>query len=615
MSFADFHFLRPWWLLLLPVGILVVWQLWRALHQGEAWRFVCDPELLPHLLVGGKDKRHALPYVLLAIAWIVAVTALAGPTWERLDRPVFRSLNTQVIVLDLSRSMDAADIKPSRLTHAKFKIADILARSSDGQVALIAFAGDAFLVSPVTQDVNTVSNMLGALRTDVMPVQGSRTSRGLEMAGELLKRVGASNAQVLLIADGADDELAEHSAKSLQASGHTVSVLGVGSDDGAPIPVAGGGFLKDNDGNIVVSRADFAALRRLAAAGGGHFAKAGSNEIDLSQILAPPTTPSFQEVQDEHRTSENWRDEGPWLVLLLLPIAALAFRRGWLLSLLVLVTFIPQPSYAFSWDELWLRSDQRAARSLARGDPEHAARVTANPHWRGSALYRTQSYGAAAESFAQQDDATAHYNRGNALAKAGDLEQALNAYDRVLEIDPNMDDAIHNRDVVERALQLRQQGRSGQSRQQSQDESGNESRSQGNRSTPSSSQDIKPSSSQNPQAAPQPQQQSSQLTDAPSDNQDQDNAASSQIDDDVTEASSDKTGDLSKESPTDESHSQEQSKEQMPAQADEGATKEERQAMEQWLRRIPDDPGGLLRRKFLRQYQQRAHATQGRQEW
>lgn len=605
MHFTDFHFLRPWWLLLLPLGIVAAWLLWRELRQGDAWRVVCDPELLPHLLVGPRGTHSALPFILLAVIWVLAVTALAGPSWNRLNQPFFRSLDTRVIVLDLSRSMDAPDVKPSRLERAKFKVADILERTEDGQVALVVFAGDAFIVSPVTQDVNTVANLLATLQTNMMPAQGSRADSGLRMAEQLLKQAGAAGGEILLVGDGVEGGTAELTAGRISDNGYRVSVIGVGSEDGAPIPLTDGGFLKDASGSIVVARTDFTTLQRVAERGGGRFARMRDDDEDLDIVMAAPLTPGeYEAVEDTYQAKQSWRDEGPWLVLLLLPLAALGFRRGWLLSITAVIALAPDASYALSWDDLWLRTEQQAARSLQNGDPARAAAVTADPAWRGSAYYRAQDYGAAADTFAKADDTTAHYNRGNSLAKHGDLEAALKAYDKALETDPGMDDAIHNREVVERALQSRQQGKHGQSTQRSQDHSGSADQDQSGQSPRPSNQDRAERSSQTPQQDPTPDP--SQLTDSVAD-QGTGLESSERGEATVETAQSDDTN----QDPQDAG-----SEAETLTQADSVSGSERQQAFEQWLRRIPDDPGGLLRRKFQRQYRRRGgEAKQTTQSW
>ena len=199
----ELHFLRPAWLLaLLPLGWLA-WQSWHQKLASPGWRAVCDAHLLPHLLVGEARQARRWPAGLIGAAGLLAVIALAGPTWKQLPQPVFRSQNAMVIVLDLSRSMNATDVKPSRLIRARLKLRDLLARHREGQTALVVYAGDAFTVSPVTDDTATIDALVPVLRTSLMPAPGSNTESALRRARDLLAQAGAVRGEIILITDGA----------------------------------------------------------------------------------------------------------------------------------------------------------------------------------------------------------------------------------------------------------------------------------------------------------------------------------------------------------------------------------------------------------------------------
>jgi len=570
----DFHFLRPLWLLGLPLGPLLAWSLWRRLQVGVQWREVCDPHLLPHLLVAPAAARRKWPYWIVTAATTLTLLALAGPAWERLEQPVYRTLNARAVVLDLSRSMDAADYLPSRLTRARFKVVDILRRSRDRPVGLAVFAADGFIITPLTEDANTIISLLPAVDTDIMPAQGSRADLGLKAAARMLERGGARRGEVILITDGVKGQRAESEAAKLRAAGFRVSVLAAGTPEGAPIPVPSGGFFKSLGGGIVVAMTDYDALRAIARAGGGRFATLGNDDSDIDYLLSDTVAlPLSLDMQAVERTSEIWRDRGPWLLLLVLPLAALAFRRGWLALIPLTVFVMPAPARAVTWDDLWARSEQQAARALERGDPASAAGVARDPLWKGGALYRNGQYEEAANAFAHSDETTAHYNRGNALARAGLLREALSAYDAALGAQPQHADALHNRALVARLMEeLRQL-----SRQQPRDqESGPQSKSGGDarEDGPTADQDAR---------------------DALDQSQDADGSRD--------EAGRDPT----------EATASAQASQPLDTQP---LTAEEQQAMAQWLRRIPDDPGGLLRRKFQLEYsKRRPERPQGTDAW
>jgi Ca-activated chloride channel family protein len=568
----DFHFLRPLWLLALPLGPLLAWSLWRRLHEGVQWREVCDPHLLPHLLVAPSAARRKWPYWILVVATTLALLALAGPAWERLEQPVYRTLNARAVVLDLSRSMDATDYQPSRLMRARFKVVDILRRSRDRPVGLAVFAADGFIITPLTQDANTLISLLPAVDTDIMPAQGSRADLGLQAAARMLERGDARRGEVILITDGVKGQRAESRAAKLRTAGFRVSVLAAGTPEGAPIPVQGGGFFKQLDGGIVVAMTDYDALRAIARAGGGRFASLSNDDSDIDYLLPDEVPqPLRLDMQAVERTSEVWRDRGPWLLLLLLPLAALAFRRGWLALIPLTIAVMPAPARAVTWDDLWTRSDQQAARALELGDPARAASVARDPLWKGGALYRDEQYEEAADTFAESDETTAHYNRGNALARAGRLRQALSAYDTVLGANPRHPDALYNRALVARLIeQLRQQSR---------------------------------------------QQQGGASSEGQSGDTDQENGSAADQDArDAIDQSQD-AGNRRDDAGRDETQAAARVQALQPLD-DPPLTAEEQQAMAQWLRRIPDDPGGLLRRKFQLEYsKRRAERSQGTEAW
>jgi Ca-activated chloride channel family protein len=190
---AEFHFLRPLWLVLLPIGAWLIWQLLRGRAESGGWRSVVDPKLRPHVLADPQvlgDSRLALGVALAA--WILGIVALAGPTWERLPVPAFRSQEALVVALDLSRSMNAGDVEPSRLARAKLKLLDLLERRAAGQTALVVFSTHAFTVTPLTTDTRTISSLVSAVDTDIMPTQGGSIAAGLERAETLLRQTGLS---------------------------------------------------------------------------------------------------------------------------------------------------------------------------------------------------------------------------------------------------------------------------------------------------------------------------------------------------------------------------------------------------------------------------------------
>ncbi|HZW58923.1 MAG TPA: VWA domain-containing protein, partial [Woeseiaceae bacterium] len=325
---AEFHFLRPAWLWALPLAALAVLALARRRLAPGSWQGVVDAALAPYVLATKPGGGGAYRWWLLLLGGVLAIVALAGPSWQRIEQPVYRSEQALVVALDLSRSMDAQDLSPSRVTRARLKILDILERRGSGQTALLVYSANAFTVTPLTTDADTVAALVNSLSTDIMPSRGSYPVAAIEKGRQLLEQAGVSYGEVLLITDGGTSPAAERAAEELRDAGYTLSVLGVGTPQGAPIPRAGGGFVTDRAGNMAVPRLEAAGLTQLAAAGGGRYTTLTADDSDVDRLLAGEVGDAAARGDESHST-DQWREEGPWLLLLLVPLAALAFRRGW----------------------------------------------------------------------------------------------------------------------------------------------------------------------------------------------------------------------------------------------------------------------------------------------
>lgn len=590
MNLAEFHFIRPYWLLaFIPQLIILGLMLRNKLSQGN-WSAVCDAALLPYLLQDKPVNQSRGMLTAGAVAATLAIIALAGPTWERLPSPVFRNDSALVIALDLSRSMDAADIKPSRLIMARYKIADILKQRKDGQTALLVYAGDAFTVTPLTDDTDTIDSQLSALNTDIMPSQGSNAALALEKAVELFKQAGLQKGQILLVTDGVDPDKTLDAVKSLDK--YQLSILGVGTDDGAPVAVPEGGFLKDGQGNIVVPKLNSGELVKLAQAGNGIYQTITANDTDIQTVLANINRSVEQQgEQNDNLLLDQWADKGPWLLLLVLPLAALTFRKGLLCFALLLILPLPKNSYALGWQDLWQTKDQQARQAYKQQDYAKAAEQFENPDWKAAAQYKAGEYDKALESLKDSKSASSAYNQGNALAKAGQLEEAIKAYEKALAVNPNDSDAKHNKEVVEKALEKQNQQKD--DKQQSKDDS------QQNKDDKQSEKSDEQKSDQNnneqkPEQKPEQKQSDQQQSD---ENQQKDKAEEKKPEDAEKPQQAEQHKDEAKD----------QAKQQAPV--NEEPTDEQQQANEQWLKRIPDDPSGLLKRKFKYQYGQRGRQS------
>ena len=440
-ALAHFHFLRPFWLLALALLPLLLWQWRRSRDAGNPWRAVCDPHLLAHLLQDGAGKRGRAAPLLFAIGYAIAVLALAGPAFRQMPEPLSRSESALIVALDLSDRMRSTDLKPDRLSRARFKVADLLDARVEGQTALIAYAGDAFTVAPLTDDAKSLRDLLASLVPETMPVPGQRADRAIALAAQLLHDAGYAEGRLLLVTDRADDRAIAAAERAAESGLRTV-VLGVGTPQAVPVALPQGGFVQDENGDVLLPNLDEDALRRLATAGDGGYAALRVDGGDLAALGLLATPAGEGNLREDERTRAEYRDEGPFLLLALLPLAALAFRRGWL-ACLVLMTALPAPrAEALDWSALWKRPDQRAYDALQAQDAARALQLAKDPALRGSAAYRAEDYPQAAAAFAQAPaTADAHYNRGNALAQAKKYQEAITEYEEALKLSPGMDDA------------------------------------------------------------------------------------------------------------------------------------------------------------------------------
>ncbi|WP_062067720.1 vWA domain-containing protein [Cellvibrio sp. OA-2007] len=624
---SQFHFLRPWWLLTLAPVILIALLLWYQKHTARSWQQIVAPELLHYLLDGQTTRIRPWQLIALLIAWIISCIALAGPSWEK--RPVAVEQNQQalVLLLDLSPSMMSEDVKPSRLVRARLKIADLLRLRKDGQTALLVYAGDVHVVTPLTDDTETINNIIPALHPNIMPAQGSNTEAAVARGIELLKNAAITQGDLLLITDGID-KTAQANITDIMSreSQYRLSILGVGGTAPTPIPSEKGGFVRDKNRNIVTTQVNANELQNLANENRGRYRSLANTSSDIDYLMDLPT-PKKEETQRVEREFDSWYDRGHWLALLLLPIILYCFRRGVLLSLLLvpLIGLTPSKSYAFGWDDLWKNKNQQAYEKLQQEQAAAAAEQFDQPEWKASAQYRAGNYEDAAKNFAKSDTADAHYNRGNALAKANKLPDAIKAYDQALERDADHAEAKKNRALVEELLKQQQQNQEQNKDQDQQDKQDQDQNQQDQQNQDQQKQDQQNNDQQNKQQDQQQQEKNNKQQDQQN-QQESENQQDSQQQKDQQQKDQQEQQEQQEKSEQEQSDQeqseQEKSEEEKAAEAaqreqeeqqaaeekqqqmqagerkDDDLTDEERQAMEQWLRRIPDDPGGLLRNKF-----------------
>jgi len=571
------HWLRPWWLLLFPLLSWMLWRLWHRQKRAGRWQMILPAAFHAVLLGGGSGRDSKLPWIALGLAWMLALLALLGPSWQRTEQTSQKPSDPLVVLLELTPEMLATDTPPTRLEQARRKLLDLLQNRSDSQTAIIVYAGSAHTLVPLSDDLATSRNLLEALKPSIMPEAGHRADLAVKKALTLLNQGAQGQGRLLLIGSSLSEQERQGIRQALHGQSPQLLVLGIGTADGAPVAQEKGGFLKDEQGAIMLPRLDSPGLKDFASQLDGLYRQARLDDSDLRGLGLLDSPQSLRSSGQTVRL-DAWDDQGHWLLLPLLLLAACAGRRGWLFCL-PLLFMLPQPSYAFEFNDLWLRPDQQGQNLLENRRPSEAAQHFEDIQWQGVALYEAGDYAAAAQRFAEGNSAADHYNRGNALAKAGELEAALDAYEQALERQPDLQAALKNKALVESLLEQNKQQKS----------------SAPDKPTDNNSDDM----GQNPQAgaATAPHNPDQPQPSTGDDSTTSSNSAGSSTDPvGGNEVPGSQLGDEDTTRP--------------PIKpAGNALDGERRQALEQWLRQIPDDPGELLRRKFWYEQQQRQEQT------
>ncbi|CAI8759444.1 Membrane protein [Pseudomonas sp. IT-P100] len=568
------YWFRPWWLLLLPLLGWLLWQLWHRQKRAGRWQMILPPAFHSALLSGGNGRESKLPWVALGVAWLLTILALLGPSWERVEQTSQKPADPLVVILELTPEMLATDVTPNRLEQARRKLFDLLQNRSDAQTAIVVYAGSAHTLVPLSDDLSTSRNLLDALKPSLMPLAGHRADLAVNKALALLTQSALGDGRILLVGSSLTDLEREGIQQALDGKSTEFLMLGIGTAEGAPITQEDGSFLKDDQGAILVPHLDEPSLKAFVNGLDGRYRHGGLDDADL-RALGLLDGPRHLRNDGQTLRLDTWADQGYWLLLPLLLLAACAGRRGWLFCLPLLFLF-PQPSYAFDFEDLWLRPDQQGLHLLKKKRPAEAAQHFEDRQWQGVALYESGDYSGAAQRFAEGNDAHAHYNRGNALAKSGELEAALDAYEQALERQPDLRPAQTNKALVENLLKQKNTPAPVEPDKTEGDETG----------TPQEPP---------PGAATQPSNSGEPKSDAQTATPDAEQSDTTAPRPGTNEVPGSELGD-------------EQSTTPPLRPAGDAIDGEQRQALEQWLRKIPDDPGELLRRKFW--YEQQQHQDQ-----
>ncbi|TVO36802.1 vWA domain-containing protein [Vibrio algivorus] len=474
---SDFQFLNPIWLYaIIPAILLSVW-----LYRKPKTTSLIANHLSQQLGLN-QAKTHSSVVGVLLSAWLITIIALAGPSFQKQQVPSFGVNNARVIVMDMTLSMYATDLAPNRLTQARYKVMDLLPALKEGTTGLVAYSADGYMISPLTHDANTLKNLIPNLSPDIMPNHGSNAGAGVKKAIDMLTQAGHQQGDIILVADGLSSAESENIATQLKGTNWNLSVMSVGTAQGAPIRLPNGDMFT-HDGVTVVAKADINALQSLAQANHGVYTALRSDDADI-QILTQALNHVELKTSKQNKGSPELEvhiNNGFWLLPILLIFALGAFRRGGIFSLALLISLpLLQPQHTFAAQEaqpkampesdfelssVFKTPDQQGYQSYQTKDYAKAAAQFKNRAWQGAAQYQAGNYQAAIQSLQGLQDEDSRYNLANAQAQAGQLEQAKQGYENILKTNPNHVDAKKNLEIVNKALQQQQENQ-----QQNQDD-------------------------------------------------------------------------------------------------------------------------------------------------
>jgi Ca-activated chloride channel family protein len=626
MSAMPVDFLRPLWLLCLIVVFLFSLLRYKNHTKGEQQTLIA-PHLSANIVSkAGHSMKHFWAFNSLAV---IACIALAGPTWRSIEMPVYEMEKAQIIVFDLSYSMFATDIKPNRLSQAKFKAIDLIKQWSEGEKAMIAYAGDAFTVAPLTRDGNAIINHIPHLSPDIMPVRGSRADLALKKAIELLKNAGYTQGHIVFISDDITEQQSQEMQETLKGEDWIVSILAVATEQGAPITLPNGSLLKSDRGEIIVPKLSGQPLYDIAQASNGLYLTSRNDSSDINQLGSYyDNIKQTRKSESEQAASDQFSiDDGYWLSFLLLPLFLLLFRKGVFFALLLAI-YLPLSSPPLeaaenalvekAEDSIWKNNQQNAYDAYKNEDYQRASELYETPLEQANALYKNKQYDQALEQFAQAikqqpKNADAFYNQGNNFAQRQQLDKAIEAYDNALAIDPAMKQAAENKGVIKQLQeQQKEQDKQQQDKNKKQDkqqknDDQNQQDSEENEQNKQDQKDSEQDKNQEQQDSEQDKQQESKKQ-SEQDKKQAEQQSQNEKEQQAQEEKKEKEQQQKQQQAEQDKQQQENKQDAQPAQplseSDEESN-QELEALPNWLKNMPDDPSILLRRKMQIEYQKR----------
>ncbi|MDD9174036.1 VWA domain-containing protein [Aliivibrio finisterrensis] len=451
---ANFTFLYPlWFLALIPLGLLVLIQ-----RKNKNTTGLIAPHIAKQL--GMTQKTQGNGFTLgLVLAWLCVTTALAGPSFGYKDSPSFQLSGARVLVMDMSRSVYATDVKPNRLTQEKYKAKDLLPYWKEGMTGLVAYGADSYLVSPLTEDSQTLNNLITNLSPEIMPYKGkgSNLLAAVDQSIEMMTKSGHQQGDIVVLTDGISNQQLDKVMSRVKGTKWRISLLGIGTKNGAPIELPSGQLLIDASGKTVVATLDSDPLVTLAQATNGVAQLIQSDNSDIETIARLTKTPVEQVTQNSDTQVNSRANHGYWLLFPLVLFSLLCFRKGMFLALLLVLLPVDKSMASTDISSRLLSDDYSAYQQFEQKDYQAASEQFKSKQWKGAAQYKAGDYKGAIESLTGLEDTQSQYNLANALAQNGQLEEAKDKYESLLKTNPDMKDAKTNLDIVNKALEQKQQ--------------------------------------------------------------------------------------------------------------------------------------------------------------
>jgi len=628
---TEIHILRPYILIaILPLALL--WLYARHKTQQGGWNKLLAPQLAEFLLTTSGVQGNKRSSIIFPLLWLLSLIALSGPSWQKQPMPVFQVDTARVLILDMSRSMLATDLSPNRLSIARYKAQDLLSDWREGQSALVAYANDAFVISPLTKDTRTLISQLPALHPNIMPEQGSKPMLAIEQAIKLLEDGGFDKGQLVLFTDGIDSQSLDNIKSRLSNTAWQLTIVGFGTEQGAPIKLANGQFLKQA-GEIIVAPLNQNELSRYCLTSNCNYLKASADNGDIIALRSllkshNPKTLDEEKTQEEQPMSERWFDGGIYGVYLMIPLFLILFYRQWLLLVLIFIIPMSFPNKALADSDtpsvqlgspFWNNQADRAQEAFEKEDYEQASKLYQSQEWQATADYRAGNFESAAQKFSELQTSSGYYNQGNALAKLGNLEQAIKAYDNALILDPNNKDAAANKALLAQIEKQKQEDKQENKQEKDQEQEGDEQK----QDDKSEQKDSKDQDGKEQDSDQNSEQSDKQNQDKPEDSEpkagdeqkkqelseQQKQALQEQAEKENEKDKSEKQPEKSQEQNEDKQLNEDQ-EQQMIQQIQQAPKEPDDPELRQLFRQLPDDPALLLRNRMLLEQQKRGRQSE-----